>query len=69
MTNEEIYELAKLLRPISRQASSTIEALMREREEARNAALEEALELCTDYGFTKAEECRDAIRALKDKQP
>lgn len=33
----------------------------------REAALREALDCCTDYGFTRANECRDAILALIQK--
>lgn len=33
----------------------------------REEALREALDCCTDYGFTRANECRDAILALIQK--
>jgi hypothetical protein len=33
---------------------------------AREAALREAADVCTDYGFSRADECRDEILALID---
>lgn len=37
--------------------------------DAWNAAIEAAVECCTDYGFSQATECRDAILALLTEKP